>query len=122
MSRTARRFGSRRFGYTPPMIRNFRGSSLLPRGDLSIFSPDGRGKAGAVFRPQFWQLRSRMLTATTVWLSAIAAVGCLSLESRLAEIEVDREGLRAKVKDLPKREELVTPEMNEQLIVELYSR
>ena len=37
-------------------------------------------------------------------------------------LEVDREALRAKVKDLPKREELVTPEMNEQLIVELYSR
>ena len=37
-------------------------------------------------------------------------------------LEVDREALTAKVKDLPKREELVTPEMNEQLIVELYSR
>ena len=37
-------------------------------------------------------------------------------------LEVDREALRATVKDLPKREELITPEMNEQLIVELYSR
>ena len=37
-------------------------------------------------------------------------------------LEVDREALSAKVKDLPKREELLTPEMNEQLIVELYSR
>ncbi len=37
-------------------------------------------------------------------------------------IEVDREALRAKIKDLPKREEMITPEMNEQLIVELYSR
>jgi small subunit ribosomal protein S4 len=37
-------------------------------------------------------------------------------------IEVDRDALSAKIKDLPKREELLTPEMNEQLIVELYSR
>lgn len=37
-------------------------------------------------------------------------------------LEVDRESLKARVKDLPKREELVTPEMKEQLIVELYSR
>ena len=37
-------------------------------------------------------------------------------------LEVDREALSAKVKDLPKREEMLTPEMNEQLIVDLYSR
>ena len=37
-------------------------------------------------------------------------------------MEVDREGLRAKVTGLPKREELVQIPINEQLIVELYSK
>lgn len=36
--------------------------------------------------------------------------------------EVDREAGRAKMTALPKREELQTPALNEQLIVELYSR
>lgn len=37
-------------------------------------------------------------------------------------LEVDREALRAKLVALPKREELTTPPLNEQLIVELYSK
>jgi small subunit ribosomal protein S4 len=37
-------------------------------------------------------------------------------------LEVDRENLSAKVLGLPKREELVQIQMNEQLIVELYSK
>lgn len=37
-------------------------------------------------------------------------------------LEVDRAALRAKLLNLPKREELATPEINEQLIVELYSK
>jgi len=37
-------------------------------------------------------------------------------------MEVDRENLRAKVTGVPKREELVQIQINEQLIVELYSK
>ncbi len=37
-------------------------------------------------------------------------------------MEVDRENLRGKVTGLPKREELVQIQINEQLIVELYSK
>jgi small subunit ribosomal protein S4 len=37
-------------------------------------------------------------------------------------IDVDREGLKARVTALPKREELVQIQLNEQLIVELYSK
>ena len=37
-------------------------------------------------------------------------------------LEVDREAFRAKLLSMPKREELTTPEINEQLIVELYSK
>jgi len=37
-------------------------------------------------------------------------------------LEADREGLRVKLVSLPKREELVTPPLNEQFIVELYSK
>lgn len=37
-------------------------------------------------------------------------------------LQVDREAFRAKLVALPKREELTTPPLNEQLIVELYSR
>jgi len=37
-------------------------------------------------------------------------------------LEVDRDAVRAKLTSLPKREELITPPVNEQLIVELYSR
>ena len=37
-------------------------------------------------------------------------------------IDVDREGLTGKVTSLPKREELVQIQLNEQLIVELYSK
>lgn len=37
-------------------------------------------------------------------------------------LEVDREALRARLAALPRREELVTPPLNEQLIVELYSK
>ena len=37
-------------------------------------------------------------------------------------LEVDRENLRAKVLGIPKREELVQIQLNEQLIVELYSK
>ena len=37
-------------------------------------------------------------------------------------LEVDREALRAKVLGVPKREELVQIQLNEQLIVELYSK
>ena len=36
-------------------------------------------------------------------------------------IEVDREGLTGRVQSLPKREDLVQIQLNEQLIVELYS-
>jgi small subunit ribosomal protein S4 len=37
-------------------------------------------------------------------------------------LEVDREGLKARVLSLPKRDELVQIQLNEQLIVELYSK
>ena len=37
-------------------------------------------------------------------------------------LEVDREGLKGRVIGLPKREELVQIQLNEQLIVELYSK
>jgi small subunit ribosomal protein S4 len=37
-------------------------------------------------------------------------------------LEVDRENLKARIISLPKREELVQIQMNEQLIVELYSK
>jgi small subunit ribosomal protein S4 len=37
-------------------------------------------------------------------------------------MDVDREALKARVNSLPKREELVQIQMNEQLIVELYSK
>jgi small subunit ribosomal protein S4 len=37
-------------------------------------------------------------------------------------IDVDREGLRGRVQSLPKREDLVQIQLNEQLIVELYSK
>ena len=37
-------------------------------------------------------------------------------------IEVDREGLRGRITSLPQRSELVQIQMNEQLIVELYSK
>jgi small subunit ribosomal protein S4 len=37
-------------------------------------------------------------------------------------IEVDREGLKGRVQSLPKREDLVQIQLNEQLIVELYSK
>lgn len=37
-------------------------------------------------------------------------------------LEVDRDAFRAKLNALPKREELAQPEINEQLIVELYSK
>lgn len=37
-------------------------------------------------------------------------------------LEVDREAFHAKLLNVPKREELTTPEISEQLIVELYSK
>ncbi|MCX6625469.1 MAG: 30S ribosomal protein S4, partial [Acidobacteria bacterium] len=37
-------------------------------------------------------------------------------------LEVDREALRARITAQPKREELVQIQLNEQLIVELYSK
>lgn len=37
-------------------------------------------------------------------------------------LEVDRENFRARLIALPKREELTTPPLNEQLVVELYSK
>jgi small subunit ribosomal protein S4 len=37
-------------------------------------------------------------------------------------MDVDREALKAKITSLPKREELVQIQLNEQLIVELYSK
>ena len=37
-------------------------------------------------------------------------------------LEVDREALRARILSIPKREELVQIQLNEQLIVELYSK
>ena len=37
-------------------------------------------------------------------------------------IDVDREGLRGKIQSLPKREDLVQIQLNEQLIGELYSK
>jgi small subunit ribosomal protein S4 len=37
-------------------------------------------------------------------------------------IDVDREGLKARITGIPKREELVQIQLNEQLIVELYSK
>jgi small subunit ribosomal protein S4 len=37
-------------------------------------------------------------------------------------LEIDRENFKARVVSLPKRENLQTPAINEQLIVELYSK
>jgi small subunit ribosomal protein S4 len=37
-------------------------------------------------------------------------------------MDVDREALKARITSLPKREELVQIQLNEQLIVELYSK
>ena len=37
-------------------------------------------------------------------------------------IDVDREGLKGRISGMPKREDLVQIQMNEQLIVELYSK
>jgi len=37
-------------------------------------------------------------------------------------LEVDREALRARVVSMPRREDLVQIQVNEQLIVELYSK
>jgi small subunit ribosomal protein S4 len=37
-------------------------------------------------------------------------------------MDVDREALKGKITSLPKREELVQIQLNEQLIVELYSK
>jgi small subunit ribosomal protein S4 len=37
-------------------------------------------------------------------------------------IDVDREALKGRVQSLPKREDLVQIQLNEQLIVELYSK
>jgi small subunit ribosomal protein S4 len=37
-------------------------------------------------------------------------------------IDVDREGLKGRIQSLPKRDELVQIQLNEQLIVELYSK
>jgi len=37
-------------------------------------------------------------------------------------IDVDRESLKGRVQSLPKREDLVQIQLNEQLIVELYSK
>ena len=39
-----------------------------------------------------------------------------------AWMDVDREGLKGRITGLPKREELVQIQLNEQLIVELYSK
>ncbi len=39
-----------------------------------------------------------------------------------AWMDVDREALKGKITSLPKREELVQIQLNEQLIVELYSK
>ena len=45
-----------------------------------------------------------------------------SRQSTVSWLEVDREGFRARVTALPKREELLTPPVTEQFIVELYSK
>jgi small subunit ribosomal protein S4 len=37
-------------------------------------------------------------------------------------IDVDRESLKGRIQSLPKREDLVQIQLNEQLIVELYSK
>jgi small subunit ribosomal protein S4 len=37
-------------------------------------------------------------------------------------LEIDRDNCRARVLAMPKREDVQTPPMNEQLIVELYSK
>jgi small subunit ribosomal protein S4 len=37
-------------------------------------------------------------------------------------LDIDRENLKARVVALPRREDVQTPPMNEQLIVELYSK
>ncbi len=54
-----------------------------------------------------------------VVLQARELAGRTSIPSWL---QVDREAFRAKLVSPPKREELTTPPVNEQLIVELYSR
>jgi small subunit ribosomal protein S4 len=43
-------------------------------------------------------------------------------QTTVSWLEVDREAVRARVVALPKREELVTPPITEQFIVELYSK
>jgi small subunit ribosomal protein S4 len=37
-------------------------------------------------------------------------------------LDIDRENFKARVVSLPRREDVQTPPMNEQLIVELYSK
>ena len=43
-------------------------------------------------------------------------------QTTVSWLEVDREALRARLTALPKREELITPPVTEQFIVELYSK
>ena len=45
-----------------------------------------------------------------------------SRQTTVSWLEVDREALRARLTALPKREELITPPVTEQFIVELYSK
>jgi len=45
-----------------------------------------------------------------------------SRQTTVSWLEVDREALRARLTALPKREELITPPITEQFIVELYSK
>ena len=49
----------------------------------------------------------------------------ISLEAKRLHVRhpgIDRDALRARVLSVPKREELVQIQLNEQLIVELYSK
>src|SRR3972149_3471036 len=51
-----------------------------------------------------------------------ARAGAPGRQSVPSWLEVDRENFRARLIALPKREELTTPPLNEQLVVELYSK
>jgi small subunit ribosomal protein S4 len=55
-------------------------------------------------------------------ISILAARDATAHAPSPAWLEVDREALRARVIQMPKREELVQIQLNEQLIVELYSK
>lgn len=59
---------------------------------------------------------SRKLTRVQAALESVVRRGVPSW------LELDRDAFRGKIRDLPKRDDLSTPEIHERLIVELYSK